>query len=456
MVWTSLLQKLPIVVIGVVFIIAVATIYFRWKNINWRKFLNILKATNYFKAWVLLLVFLVTGVFGVLNHLHTKQYSYAIVSLNYSDASQAKNSNGTRYSMTDIICDTVVKKAIEMGALEKVSVKDLQESLSVKPYVQGDAFDEYQYHISTEFLVEYKATKHTQHLNADNVIKLLTSAYKEYYIEKFTYNFSLDTIDEKPDYSKMEYMDVVAYLNKEATAILNYLYGMAEQSSSFVTQNNTTFNSISSEVYQFKQTQIEQNLKSLILQNGIVRDKVSYIDRLSYQNKNTDFNRRKNQVSFNLCNEAIAMYSEEMTRVVLVPTWDQSGKYYMGRTKVGIDELSVMATGFSNNVATNEKSIMDNELIMEKITGLKKKKDAKAVADDLILTIDKSIDAFANEAVTAGREYLSHTMNQCIAVSFSKGAVFKEIKMIALFGAFAYGSIMLYEISKDFPKKKTK
>lgn len=456
MVWTSLLQKLPVAIVALVLLIAVATIYLRWKNISFRNVVNILKATNYVQAWVLILVFLITGVFGFFNHLHLKQYSYAIISLNYSDASQAKNSNGSRYSMADITCDKVVKKAIEMGALEDVSVKEIQECLSVKPYVQGDAFDETKYHISTEFLVEYKASKHTQHLNAENVIRLLSSAYKEYYIEKFTYNFSLDTIDKKPDYSKMEYMDVVAYLNKEATAVLNYLYGMAEKSSSFVTQNNTTFSSISTEVYQFKFTQIEQNLKSLILQNGIARDKVSYIDRLSYQNKNTDFDRRKNLVSFNLCNDAIAMYSEEMTRVVLVPTWDQSGKYYMGRTKVGIDELSVMATGFSDNVATNEKSIMDNELIIDKIKNSSKKKNAKALADELIASIDKSIDAFANEAVTAGREYLNHTMNQCIAVSFSKGSVFKEIKMIALFGAFSYCSIMLYIISKDFPKKKTK
>ena len=53
------------------------------------------------------------------------------------------------------------------------------------------------------------------------------------------------------------------------------------------------------------------------------------------------------------------MYSEEMTRVVLVPTWDQSGKYYMGRTKVGIDELSVKAKEFSEQVASSEKEIMD-------------------------------------------------------------------------------------------------
>jgi hypothetical protein len=456
MVWTSVLQKLPVAIVVLIFLISVATIYLRFKNVNWRKVIDILKTTNYVQAWLLLLVFFLSGVFGVFNHFHSKQYSYAIVSLNYSEASQAKNSNGTRFSAADITCDKVVKKAIEKGALEEVGVKDLQECLSVKPYVQGDAFDENKYHISTEFLVEYKATKHTQHLNAENVINLLTSAYKDYYIEKFTYNFSLDTIDKKPDYSEMEYMDIVAYLDKEATSVLNYLYGMSEKSSSFVTSNNTTFYSISGKVYQFKQTQIEQNLRSLILQNGIARDKTSYIDRLNYQNENTDFHRRKNLVSFDLCNDAIAMYSEEMTRIVLVPTWDTSGKYYMGRTKVGIDELSVMATGFSNNVASNEKSIMDNELIMDKIKNASNKKSAKAAADELILSIDKSIDDFANEAVKASREYLSHTMNQCIAVNFSGGSVFREIKMIALFAAFTYGTLILYVMSKEFPKKKAK
>ena len=456
MVWTSVLQKLPIVVIGIVLVVAVATIYWRWKNVNLRKVVDILKTTNYVQAWVLLIVFFVTGIFGVFNHFHAKQYANAIVTLNFSDASQAKNSNGTRYSMAEITCDEVIKKAIDMGALEDVSVKQIKECLAVKPYVQGDAFDETKYHISTEFLVEYKASKHTQHLNAENVIKLLTSAYKEYYIDKYTDNFSLDIIDEKPDYSKMEYMDVVAHLNKETTAILNYLYGMAEESSSFVTQNNTTFNSIAGKVYQFQKTQIEENLKSLILQNGIARDKASYMDRLKYQNENTDFDRRKNAISFDLCNEAIAMYSEEMTRVVLVPTWDQSGKYYMGRTKVGIDELSVMATEFSDSVASDEKSIMDNNLVIKKIKNATKKKDAGKVADELILSIDKSIEEFANEAVTAGREYLNHTMNQCIAVSFSGGSIFRELEIIVLFAGFTYVSIMLYVIAKDFPKKRTK
>ena len=94
---------------------------------------------------------------------------------------------------------------------------------------------------------------------------------------------------------------------------------------------------------------------------------MAYLSEFTSHNKNVDFDRQKNEASYNLCNQAIDMYSEEMTRVVLVPTWDESGKYYMGRTKVGIDELSVMATTFSDNVASNEKEIMDNNLIIDKM-----------------------------------------------------------------------------------------
>ena len=279
-----------------------------------------------------------------------------------------------------------------MGAFENVTPKQLKSCLSVYPYVQGDVRDKSEYHISTEFVVEYHASKHTQHLDAENVIKLITSAYKEYYIERYTDNFSLDSKSAKPDYSQMEYMDIVSYFNNETTAILNYLYGMAQKGPSFVTENNTTFNSIAGKVHQFRETQIEQNLRSLILQHGVVKDKDGYIDRLSYQNTNTDFDRRKNAVSFDLCNQAIAMYSEEMTRIVLVPTWDESGKYYMGRTKVGIDELSVRATDYSDRVASSEKEIMDNNLIIQKMQGATVNSPTHESADALIASIDKSIE----------------------------------------------------------------
>ena len=450
--YVSLLQKVPVAIAGLLLIAAVLTIYFRSKNVTRGEFYKILKATKYIQAWVLIFVIVFTGFFGVFNYMKSKQSVVAVVSLNYSEASQAQNSNGTRYNMSEIICDEVVAKAIEMGAFEDVTVKELKKCLCVYPYVQGDVNDESNYHISTEFVVEYHASKHTNHLNSENVITLITSAYKEYYIEKYTDNFSLTQQEEKPDFSTMEYMDIVTYFDKEATSVLNYLYGMSKKSTSFVTGNNTTFNSIAGKVHQFKETQIEQNLKSLILQYGVVRDKDGYIDRLSYQNKNTDFDKQKNTASFNLCNEAIDIYSEEMTRIVLVPTWDGSGKYYMGRTKVGIDELSVMATTFSNNVAANNKEIMDNQLVIDKIQSAVQNIAATAEADALIESIDKSIDNFTTEAIKAGREYSTYTMNQCIAVSISGASLFNQLKTIVVFALFAYAAAITFTVSKKFPK----
>ena len=450
--YSAILQKIPIAIAGLMLLFAILRIYFRSKNVTKSDFIKILKSTKYLQAGALIFVFIITAVFGVFNHFLVKQSVSAIVALNYSEASQAQNSNGTRYNMNEIICDEVVDRAIEMGAFENVTTKQLKECLSVYPHVQGDVNDKSNYHISTEFVVEYHASKHTQHLNAENVIILLTSAYKEYYIEKYTDNFSLTENEEKPDFSTMEYMDIVSYFNKETTSVLNYLYGMAEKSPSFTTASNDSFSSIAGKVHQFKETQIEQNLNSLILQYGIARDKSNYIDRLSYQNKTADFDKQKNSASFDLCNEAIDMYSEEMTRIVLVPTWDKDGKFYMGRTKVGIDELSVMATSFSEEVAANNKEIMDNLLIMEKMQASGGNASSAEEADALIAAIDKSIDNFTIVAIGAGREYSNYTMNQCIAVSISGSSLLSEAKTVFVFACLAYVAAISRSVSKKFPK----
>ena len=450
--YASILQKIPVAIAGLLLVVAAFRLYFRSKNVTRSEFFKMIKGAQYLKAWVLVFVIVLTGVFGVFNHIKAKQSVMAVVSLNYSEASQAQNSNGTRYNMSEIICDEVVEKAIAMGAFDNVTVKQLKNCLSVYPYVQGDVNDEANYHISTEFVVEYHASKHTQHLNAENVIMLITSAYKEYYIEKYTDNFNLTQQAEKPDFTKMEYMDVVTYFNKETTAVLNYLYGMAEKGPSFVTKNAATFHSIAGKVHQFKETQIDENLRSLILQYGIARDKSGYIDRLAYQNKNTDFTKQKNEASFELCNDAIDMYAEEMTRVVLVPTWDGSGKYYMGRTKVGIDELSVMAASFSDSVATSSKEIMDNELVIEKMQHASESESVNAEVDTLIAAINTSLDNFTIEAIQAGREYSDYTMNQCIAVSISGTSLFGELKTVFVFAVLAYVAAIMRSVSKKLPK----
>ena len=61
--------------------------------------------------------------------------------------------------------------------------------------------------------------------------------------------------------------------------------------------------------------------------------------------------------------------------------------------------------------------------------------------------------AFEKEAVTAGREYSQHKMNQCIGVTIYGISFMNDLKMAVLFAAFTYISLVLYQISKKFPGK---
>ena len=105
----------------------------------------------------------------------------AIISLNYPDASKGQNANGTRFNMSEILCQEVLERAIRKGAFENVTVEDLSDCLSVTPTVQGDSTSEDAYHISTEYAVIYRENEKTAHLDAKNVVGVVANAYKEFY-----------------------------------------------------------------------------------------------------------------------------------------------------------------------------------------------------------------------------------------------------------------------------------
>jgi hypothetical protein len=65
----SLLQKIPVLIAGILLIAGALTIYFRSKNVTKTEFVKILKATKFLQVGVLILVVVFTGVFGVLNHI---------------------------------------------------------------------------------------------------------------------------------------------------------------------------------------------------------------------------------------------------------------------------------------------------------------------------------------------------------------------------------------------------
>ena len=140
----ELLKNLIIVIVGLIFVSSIAIIFFRWKNVNYTERKQIFKNAEYVSVWIILVCLVTTMLYGVFNHYELQKSVSAVISLNFPEASQALNSNGTRYNMAEIISDEVIERAIQKGALEDVTVKQLKNCLSVYPCIQGGVDDEAQ------------------------------------------------------------------------------------------------------------------------------------------------------------------------------------------------------------------------------------------------------------------------------------------------------------------------
>ena len=66
--YSSLLQKLPIVIAGILLLIAALAVYFRAKNVTRGEFWKIFKTAKYLEVSALIFVFVLTVFFGIFNH----------------------------------------------------------------------------------------------------------------------------------------------------------------------------------------------------------------------------------------------------------------------------------------------------------------------------------------------------------------------------------------------------
>ncbi len=405
-----------------------------------------------FDALALALVF--AFVYTVFLYFETEKQSSAVISLNYAEASQGQNVNGTRYNMGEIICDEVLARTIEKGGMTDISVEDLKRCVSVSPLIQGNAYSKDAYHISTEFVLSYQGSGKLTKYPSDTVAQLLCNSYRDYYFDQYVNDFdiSLDGYDEM--LKQLDYIDATTLLSKKANKIFNYLCGLQSKNSSFVSSSGTTFASVSAKVHNLNAAQINETLFSYVLQNGISKNTQQLLKRYQYANVSASFDKQEMDQSYKTTNNAIAKYDKDMARVVLVPTWDNDGKYYMGRTKVGIDTLSVQSVGFSEKIAEIEKGIQDNSLKLAKFgAAVNNTPASREYADGLIENVQKSLKTLAEEARAIGREYYSNQMNQCISATVYKVSLSSQYKTILLVFVCAYLAMLALKTANEIARE---
>lgn len=448
---SEILKATVILIIAAVLIAGISVFYKKIRNLTKSKAKAEFKKLKIFRLSALVFAVVICLTYTLASYFDTSKQASAVIGLNYAEASFGQNSNGTRYNMSEIICDDVLERVIKKGGFEGVTASDLKSCLSVTPLTQGNSYSKENYHISTEFNITYQANKKTQKYSSDTVVQLLCNSYRDYYFDKYVNDFQIQFDDLAKQTKGLDYIDAVTLLGNKANRILNYLYGLREKNSSFISDSGATFASVAAKVDTLSSTQINGSLYSYILQNGVSSNSSRLISRFNYINSQSKFEKKKLDKSYSITNNAISKYDKDMARIVLVPTWDDDGQYYMGRTKIGIDTLSVQSVDYSNDIASVEKEIRDNNLKLAKFKAAKGNtlKNRKYVSQ-LISDTAKSIEKLAEEARLIGQEYYSNQMNQCISATVYPATVLSKAKVLIIVFLAAYVACWLKKSSADF------
>ena len=378
------------------------------------------------------------------------------ISLNYAEASKGQNMNGTRYNMSEILCDDVLERTIKKGAFKDVTAKQLKKTLDVYPTVSGSAVDKTRYHVSTEFRIDYIPTKDTYHIDGYNFLPLLSECYREFLIDNYADNLDTIAVNINPeeDFKDLGYFDICNYLSMEAEILENYMSKLSKENSSFIASNGETFNSVASKLYKLRSEKITDDLYAMIVNTGISKSYTTDLKSLQYEVVLLDFEKQKKEAGRDISSKAVEMYKEAMARIVLVPTVNEEGEFYMGQTKIGLDELVEDSANYSTEAASYAKKIEDKNNIIDSVKAGNGTMSNESI-DTLIVQISKAINEYSQEASQVALEYSNTNMNRCVngvmyPKSYKRDFAISFILTIGMFLALTG----LYAV-RQIPKRET-
>ena len=113
----------------------------------------------------------------------------------------------------------------------------------------------------------------------------------------------------------------------------------------------------------------------------------------------------KNTASYGIRLEAIEMYERDMASIVLIPTRDDDGEFYMSRTKIGVDVFADEAEDYSKNASAAKYVISTNNYAISQLSGSAAAETETAAAKAMIASIQTSLKAFADKGLDMIRDY---------------------------------------------------
>lgn len=439
--WIDILERvLNIIPLFCVAIAALWIIFNKEKNL-FNVVKHNLKALGRYLVILLVLPLLWGGIHAATNLVTSSQVSRAILRLNYLEASSGLTPNKTKFTASSLLADPIMEKVIEKGNYFDLDPEVLRSGFTIKLLNRSKEVSLEKPYIPTEYSVTFQLTEETSGLRPARVLEL----YGEVLTEYFTSSYSRKTNVLELDFSDLEqadYMDIDEIFNTKATELQRYMSACSTENGTFISsKTGESFRTLNQKILNYKDVAIE-NYHAFVLKNGISKNRSQYIGKMNYNNRILDTDYRKNLAAYRISLDVIQMYERDMARIVLVPTRDLGGEFYMSRTKIGVDNFSKGAEDAATRASSLSKDISSNNYKIEQLRA--NSGNFEREADAMIETLKEDLLHLATLAMETVQDYDEQSTENYITILYSdEAAAFRSSLTSAVKSAIVFFGLLL-------------
>ena len=300
---------------------------------------------------ILLFSILFMSVAGLIFYVLSFRTASAILTFKYPNASYGLYPNGTYLNAYNIFTSEILDDAIRNAGLRGIVDSDeISEGLTIRPRSTPDL-------ITTQFIVTYKQGKDVNlgAVTPEAMLKAILYAYNDFFHATYSSDqlaVDLDLVDQ----GSLEYSDVIDYYNMYLDQLKKYLSSRQENNKDFVSSDGTSFQDLINIIEQYRIAFLRE-VEAIVSERGVTNDKEAFLDRVNYRLWNLTNKYNYYRQMQQLYTDIIRDYEARLTGVVFIPSLDSERKFYMSKTKVGIDLYTTKATQFEEQAEDVQREI---------------------------------------------------------------------------------------------------
>lgn len=310
----------------------------------------------------------VGGIIGYMNIAENETKAVAILTLNYENSSSGLNPDNSKFNLR------LLKEVEPLGdALENTEMNMYLAPQELASYIKIKGVSSKPIDVNSDIKYidsTYKVTLNWPNKYADIVpAKKMLSEICESYHDWFLDNYVVDSEALEIDtarFDTMEYTSISSYLDMMAVRGKNYLTKKDETTTAFTGLDGATWKSLKQELDNLTNYDLA-TFNQYIWENGIAKDKDWEIIVMNHTNEELNYDYELYLANVEKYSIVVDQYRNEMTSSVLIPTYDESGQFYMSRTKTGIDEISKDMDRYLGDATAIKEKIDTNKNKIEKL-----------------------------------------------------------------------------------------